>query len=230
MKRGASREHAALLAWLEQGAPADKDHPLPAPAPVHALAREPRRRRRHAAARSRRRRRRASATTARSSASAPRAPQVGRARRGARAGPREPPARREAAGARARRSRGTPRRTSRGRPGPRGAPRRRAAVDAIAAAIAYAIVYVDHVPLTQAEVAACFRVGVASLRGRFGELRAHLDLLPGDARYATLPPSADAALATRRTAPSRRASLGGVSERAWRRRIAGRFRVHRVRH
>jgi transcription initiation factor TFIIIB Brf1 subunit/transcription initiation factor TFIIB len=60
------------------------------------------------------------------------------------------------------------------------------ATDAIAAAIAYAIVYVDHVPLTQAEVAACFRVGVASLRGRFGELRSHLDLLPGDARYATL--------------------------------------------
>ena len=36
------------------------------------------------------------------------------------------------------------------------------------------------------EVAACFRVSVASLRGRFGELRAHLDLLPGDTRYATL--------------------------------------------
>jgi hypothetical protein len=52
--------------------------------------------------------------------------------------------------------------------------------------VAYAIVYVDHVPLTQAEVASCFRVGVASLRGRFGELRAHLDLTPGDARYATL--------------------------------------------
>jgi hypothetical protein len=47
-------------------------------------------------------------------------------------------------------------------------------------------VYVDHVPLSQAEVAACFRVGVASLRGRFGELRAYLDLTPGDARYATL--------------------------------------------
>jgi transcription initiation factor TFIIIB Brf1 subunit/transcription initiation factor TFIIB len=65
-------------------------------------------------------------------------------------------------------------------------PRGGAAVQAIAAAVAYAIVYVDHVPLTQAEVAACFRVGVASLRGRFGELRSHLDLLPGDARYATL--------------------------------------------
>jgi hypothetical protein len=60
------------------------------------------------------------------------------------------------------------------------------AVQAVAAAIAYAIVFVDHVPLTQSDVAACFRVSVASLRGRFGELRAHLDLTPGDARYATL--------------------------------------------
>jgi hypothetical protein len=61
-----------------------------------------------------------------------------------------------------------------------------AGVQAVAAAVAYAIVYVDHIPLTQSEVAACFRVSVASLRGRFGELRAHLDLLPGDVRYATL--------------------------------------------
>ena len=61
-----------------------------------------------------------------------------------------------------------------------------AAVQAVAAAVAYAIVFVDHVPLTQAEVAASFRVSVASLRGRFNELRAHLDLTPGDARYATL--------------------------------------------
>ena len=58
--------------------------------------------------------------------------------------------------------------------------------ESLAAAVAYAIVYVDHVPLTQAEVAGCFRVRVASLRGRFGELRAHLDLSPGDARYATV--------------------------------------------
>ena len=55
----------------------------------------------------------------------------------------------------------------------------------VAAAIAYAVVFVDRVPLTPAEVAATFRVSPAALRGRFGELRARLDLTPGDARYAT---------------------------------------------
>jgi tetratricopeptide (TPR) repeat protein len=59
------------------------------------------------------------------------------------------------------------------------------ALQSLAAAIAYGIVYVDHVPLTQAEVAAPFRVSVARLRGRFGQLRAELALLPGDARYAS---------------------------------------------
>jgi Flp pilus assembly protein TadD len=58
----------------------------------------------------------------------------------------------------------------------------------LAAAVAYAIVYVDHVPLSQAEVAAPFRVGVAHLRGRFAELRAKLDIIRGDARYATTRP------------------------------------------
>ncbi|MEI7893155.1 MAG: tetratricopeptide repeat protein [Myxococcales bacterium] len=57
--------------------------------------------------------------------------------------------------------------------------------DSLAAAIAYAIVYVDHVPLTPSEVAASFRVSVSSLRGRFTELRARLDLTPGDTRYAS---------------------------------------------
>jgi hypothetical protein len=55
----------------------------------------------------------------------------------------------------------------------------------LAAAIAYGIVFVDHVPLTQAEVAACFRVSAAALRARFKDLRLRLDLTPGDARYAT---------------------------------------------
>jgi tetratricopeptide (TPR) repeat protein len=55
----------------------------------------------------------------------------------------------------------------------------------LAAAVAYAIVYIDHVPLSQAEVAAPFRVGVAHLRGRFAELRAKLDIIRGDARYSS---------------------------------------------
>ena len=58
-------------------------------------------------------------------------------------------------------------------------------VAGLAAAVAYAIVYVDHLPLSQAEVAAPFRVGVGRLRGRFAELRAQLDLIRGDTRYAT---------------------------------------------
>lgn len=63
--------------------------------------------------------------------------------------------------------------------------RREPDVAATAAAIAYAIVYIDHVPLSPAEVAAPFRVGVAELRGRFAELRAKLDIIRGDARYAS---------------------------------------------
>jgi Flp pilus assembly protein TadD len=63
--------------------------------------------------------------------------------------------------------------------------RRRDDVAGLAAAVAYAIVFVDHLPLSQAEVAAPFRVGVGRLRGRFAELRAQLDLIRGDARYAT---------------------------------------------
>lgn len=63
--------------------------------------------------------------------------------------------------------------------------RSNAGVAGLAAAVAYAIVYVDDVPLSQAEVAAPFRVAVARLRGRFAELRAKLDIIPGDARYAS---------------------------------------------
>jgi Flp pilus assembly protein TadD len=55
----------------------------------------------------------------------------------------------------------------------------------LAAAVAYAIVYIDHVPLSHAEVAAPFRVGVADLRGRFAALRAELDIIRGDTRYAS---------------------------------------------
>lgn len=57
--------------------------------------------------------------------------------------------------------------------------------ESLAAAIAYAIVFVDEVPLTHAEVAGPFRVPVAQLRGCFAELRAELRLTRGDERYAT---------------------------------------------
>jgi tetratricopeptide (TPR) repeat protein len=176
MRRTASREHAAMLKWLEQGAPADKDHPLPRPAPVQTIAREreatvsaaPLRSRKRDEPRDEPRRSARSllfteldSVLARGLASLPLdAKQRARAKSLAR-------------DALSYFSRPT---------GTRGA----GAVHAVAAAVAYAIVYVDHVPLTQAEVAACFRVSVASLRGRFSELRAHLDLMPGDARYATL--------------------------------------------
>ena len=183
LKRASSREHAALLRWLEQGAPADKDHPLPRPAPVHALPRrgdsdEPTRRSRRPLSQARRRSVASGARCGR---------RRRRARRGARARPRRASRSTPSSGRGRRPSRATQRRTSPG-PAPEPAGPRRARADRRASppAIAYAIVYVDHVPLTQAEVAACFRVSVASLRGRFGELRSHLDLLPGDARYATL--------------------------------------------
>lgn len=63
-------------------------------------------------------------------------------------------------------------------------PARPSDLAATAAAIAYAIVYIDHVPLSLADVAAPFRVGVTELRGRFAELRASLDIIRGDRRYA----------------------------------------------
>ena len=187
-RRGASREHAALLKWLEQGAPPEKDHPLPRPAPVHTIAgrgTEP-------SAPSAHDRGRDAHVEGKRHDGAPaqrralRSPQVAELEivlaRGLSSLPLDTKQRARA------KALGRDAVEYFSRPaGPRGAPAAgRGAVDAIAAAIAYAIVYVDHVPLTQAEVAACFRVGVASLRGRFGELRSHLDLLPGDARYATL--------------------------------------------
>jgi tetratricopeptide (TPR) repeat protein len=186
MKRSTSRELAALLKWVEQGAPPDKDHPLPRPAPVHVPSRgvtsgaantddaPP-------SARGR----------AKRSGAADGAP----ARGGAWSKPGDGETELDAVLARGllnlpldakQRARAKALAQDATALFPRAAGPRSASVQAIAAAIAYAIVYVDHVPLTQAEVAACFRVGVASLRGRFSELRSHLDLMPGDARYATL--------------------------------------------
>ncbi len=166
MKRTPSREHAALLRWLDQGAPPDKDHPLPRPAPIHTMTASERAEevsgRTSPARRSPRSPLQAEldAVLAQGLASLPLdAKQRARAKALARDAIRHflRPA------------------------GSRGA----SAVHGLAAAVAYAIVYVDHVPLTQAEVASSFRVSVASLRGRFAELRAHLDLAPGDGRYAT---------------------------------------------
>lgn len=56
---------------------------------------------------------------------------------------------------------------------------------ALAAAIAYAIIYVDQVPLSAGEVAAPFRVSATRVRAAFEVLRGELDLIRGDARYAT---------------------------------------------
>lgn len=160
--RSASREQAALMRWLDDGAPPGGDRPTPRPPPI------PRRlgkRDAEVAPRARRTGGKAASEVekvlARGLGSLPLdAKQRARAKELARdallhVAPTSP--------------------------------RLRSVTSApsLAAAVAYAIVYVDHVPLTQAEVAACFRVSVASLRGRFGELRAHLDLTPGDARYAT---------------------------------------------
>jgi hypothetical protein len=181
MKRAPSREHAALLKWLEQGAPADKDHPMPRPAPVHTQASYTAAQREDGAGGS-------GSTRRRSGEGAPSARRVAAASmlvaelesvlaRGLASLPLDTKQRARAKSL-ARDVMGVFSRPTGGRG--------TAAVHAVAAAIAYAIVYVDHVPLTQADVAACFRVSVASLRGRFGELRAQLDLTPGDARYATL--------------------------------------------
>ncbi len=188
MKRGSSREHLALLRWIDQGAPPDKDHPLPRPTAVRARST-----RSFEDTASREagegdgdaqvaKRDDAGATTTRRVVRSPAAADLEAAlARGLASLPLDAKQRARAKAL----ARDAISRFSRPAARPAGA-RGTAATGAIAAAVAYAIVYVDHVPLTQAEVASCFRVSVASLRARFGELRAHLDLLPGDARYATL--------------------------------------------
>jgi tetratricopeptide (TPR) repeat protein len=187
MKRTSSREHAALLKWLDQGAPADKDHPLPRPAPVHTLAPPPEG---ASGAASSDTLRRIRSKAGHAPVSSRRSPQLaeldGVLARGLASLPLDAKQRLRAKSL-ARDAMTHLMRSARAAGSSRSAaPRTATAIQAVAAAVAYAIVYVDHVPLTQSEVAACFRVSVASLRGRFGELRAHLDLTPGDERYATL--------------------------------------------
>jgi tetratricopeptide (TPR) repeat protein len=178
MKRSSSREYGALLKWLELGAPPDRDHPLPRPAPIHALTGRGLAEAEGDQSREARNVRGRRQPSSRKQIRSPLLAELdGVLSRGLASLPLDAKQRTRAR-ALARDALSYFLRPA----GARGA----AAVQAVAAAVAYAIVYVDHVPLTQAEVASCFRVGVASLRGRFGELRAHLDLTPGDARYATV--------------------------------------------
>jgi tetratricopeptide (TPR) repeat protein len=186
MKRGSSREHSALLKWLEQGAPPNKDLPLPRPTLARTISvqtehdEEAEGHGRRDAPRTRGKRSEAASASKRLPPAARIVELETVLGRGLASLPMDAKQRARAR-ALARDALAHFSRPS----APRGSANMRTGVDAIAAAVAYAIVYVDHVPLTQAEVASCFRVSVASLRGRFGDLRAHLDLLPGDARYAT---------------------------------------------
>jgi len=180
MKAGGSREHSALLSWLERGAPASED----AGGPVHGSQ----------GAQS------TQGTTIPSDRpSQPRGVSTKRVRPGPDARPskqRTGSTRRAVDLALARGLERLPlddkqraRAKELARATGSGAEAAEAAIGArsVAAAIAYAVVFVDRVPLSTAEVAATFRVSPAALRGRFGELRARLDLTPGDVRYATRP-------------------------------------------
>jgi tetratricopeptide (TPR) repeat protein len=185
MKRSASREQAALWRWLEQGAPPGKTQPSPRSSRfVVPLSSDPwstdadsLEEQAQSVAPSSRPRARPSQPSRGATTRAQRA-QVrilhGELDRGLENLPLGP---RQRARARAL-AREVVLRSLADVADPSGAP-------SVAAAIAYAIVFVDHVPLTQAEVAAPFRVSVARLRGAFARLRAKLDLCPGDARYAT---------------------------------------------
>jgi tetratricopeptide (TPR) repeat protein len=159
--RGASREHAALRRWLDKGAPPKKALPPLRPPSFAEWSRKSRQERRFDAPSGARRARPGSELDGALARGLSRLP-VGATQRG-----RALALARDAA--------------------PCWPPTEDAAdVQSLAAAVAYAIVFVDHVPLTQAEVAACFRVSAAALRARFKDLRLRLDLTPGDARYATL--------------------------------------------
>ncbi len=159
MKRGPSREQAALWKWLDEGAPADKDSAAPRPAPTSSRGVRTRRNPRPRVART--------ACPELESAllrGLESIPLDARQRARARALARDPA------------TRGMVDDGPDAKPDPK-------SVQSLAAAIAYAIVFIDDVPLTQGEVAASFRVSSASLRGRFSALRSQLQLAPGDARY-----------------------------------------------
>jgi hypothetical protein len=158
-----SREHEALLEWLERGAPADQDAGGPA---AHEEARPMRA--------TVKRGRGASPASAEDAAAARRAIE-GALARGL---DRMPLDDKQRARARELAEVSTVE-------GGEGRAHGTATARAVAAAVAYAVVFVDRVPLSAAEVAATFRVSPAALRGRFGELRARLDLHPGDSRFAT---------------------------------------------
>lgn len=177
--RDTSREQSALLKWLEAGAPADKDwatppgspltpslRPLAAPARLPEPEGEGPARRRKAAA----------------SDGPP--PSEGR---GAKRTPRDALEDALLQGM-ARLPLDGPQRT-RARALARDArvafQSRRDDASVLAAAVAYGMVFVDQMPLTQAEVAASFRVSVARVRSCFAALRSHLGLTPGDVRYAS---------------------------------------------
>jgi|HubBroStandDraft_6_1064221.scaffolds.fasta_scaffold33950_2 tetratricopeptide (TPR) repeat protein len=192
-KRMTSREHGALLRWIDEGAPEAGDQAGPTSARIHPIALrsqtrpkidpKPDRDTASEAVRTRKRRRNGALAEKQPPRAAIPVELEAVLARGLASLPLDSKQRARARGiardAGAYFSR--PLESS----GTRG-PRALREADAIAAAIAYAIVYVDHVPLTQSEVAACFRVSVASLRGRFGELRVRLELMPGDSRYRTL--------------------------------------------
>jgi hypothetical protein len=173
MKDGASREHAALLEWLDRGAPASEDAGGPGAAPQR-----PERPMRAATKRVRAGRSERGAATA----SLRRAVDAALAR-GLERLPLDDKQRARARELAQATEGGT--QVAEGSTTTAGAAT--SGARSVAAAIAYAVVFVDRVPLTPAEVAATFRVSPAALRGRFGELRARLDLTPGDRRFATRP-------------------------------------------
>jgi Flp pilus assembly protein TadD len=164
MKRGGSRELAALMKWLDAGAPEKESHHVNAPAPeIRAVANARRRSTRpppDSSASKSENENASRSIPAELDAALLRGlmhlPLTIRQRARARMLAREPFARMLGAELAAQGD-------LRG-------------VQALAAALTYVIIYTDEVPLTQSEVAASFRVSGASLRMRFTALRSELQL------------------------------------------------------